>query len=260
MVTETALQRCVAEMFIEHVHHFFPDIPETTPSKSSATAPTSPVTFTSTTPSSFSPTTLQSYTTKSSELFSSSVPTGNSLPSSSPVGGKFSGSYDAGVGAKSGGEPDDKLKENLPHPLAESANEEGVTVVVGGSSSPKPYHRATSSPVFDVPKARSLPRSGGPPTPAPRTGSSMNLTPPESPSAIHKQPPSPAPRSRHGTGSTGSGNATPLTKTSNSESPVDTRLFESAQNGRGEVKVDPTSSPRYIIICMWQAQVENEHT
>lgn len=237
MVTETSLQRCVAEMFIEHTHYFFPDIPVSTPSKSSAVS--SPVTFTSTTPSSFSHTTLQSYTPKSSELFSPTIPTGNSPANTSPV---------------SSGESEDSLTkptENLPHPLAESANEEGVTVVVGGSSSPKLYQRATSSPVPDMPKTHSLPRSGGPPTPAPRTSSGFNLTPPESPSAIHKQAPSPFPRNRHGTGypsSSGSGSATPLTKTFSAESPADTSLFESAENGRGEGRADSTSSTRYVCI------------
>lgn len=230
MVTETALQRCVAEMCIEHCHYFFPDLPEVAaPAK---ITPTSSVTFTSdpSSPPSFSPTSLQSYTTKSSEF-------------SSAFASNSEQSQDASLLSKP--------KEELPHPLAESALDEGVTVVLDGSVSPKaPYKRNNSSPVpADISKTRSLPRAG-PPVPAPRSNSGFNLTPPESPSFSHRTPPSPAPRSRHGTGSstTSGGGGVAMTKTSSGEPMAGGGAGGAAgenglsHNGRSEEGADHTSS------------------
>jgi hypothetical protein len=106
-----------------------------------------------------------------------------------------------------------KPKEDLPHPLADSADDEGVTVVLDsvGSTSPRSFQRGSHSPVpppEPAMKVRSLPRST-PPIPAPRSGSSNNLTPPESPSFTHKAPPSPAPRNRHSGGSNASSTSAP---------------------------------------------------
>lgn len=209
MVTETALQRCLAETFIERCHYFFPDLPETTPTNSaSRMTPSSSITFTATSPSSSSsPTSLQSYTSKP---FSQPAVSSEDLATPTP-----------GVSSTP-----QKPKEDLPHPLADSALDEGVNVVLEGSSSPKLYQRASptpssssegggvtgnsnptpSTPVSSLSKTQSLPRSGGGPVPVPRTGSTTNLTPPESPSLGLKAPvPSPAPRTRHGTGSSSGG-------------------------------------------------------
>lgn len=209
MVTETAITRCLAEMFIEHCNYFFPDLPETTPTPTK-TAPASSVTFTAASPPTSSPTTLQSYTAKS-ELFSQNLP-----PTQTPT---------TATGNASSAKP----KKDLPHPLAESALDEGVTVVVDSNVSPKqPYQRNVSgSPgPSDSVKSWSLPRTV-PPIPAPRTSSSNNLTPPESPSFSHKTPPSPAPRTRQGTGSSLFGSAS---------SPATNKTFNGAgdtQSGEG---------------------------
>lgn len=233
MVTETTLQRCLTEMFIEHLNYFFPDLPEAlSNSKSSSTS--SPVTFTSTTPSSFSPTTLQSYTPKSTELFSP--------PPKAGVVATPSNASTEGISKDTNNTTLTKPKEDLPHPLADSAIDEGVTVVLDGTgcSSPKPFQRSASSPAPpDTVRTRSLPRSGPPPIPAPRTSSSNNLTPPESPPFPHRTPPSTAPRTRQGTGSVSSGTGSGHS----GETPTENRVSE---NGRSEAAPD-TPPVRYSM-------------
>ena len=188
MVTETTLQRRIAEAFIEHCHYFFPDLPEAqTPIKSSASSP--PLTYRCTSPTSSSSSTstsLQSYT-KTSDGYA------GSSPYSSPV-------YPSLDSLKATFDPP-KPKENLPHPLADSASDEGVTVdMVEGGISPK-LQRNISSP---APSDSRTPRPVPPPI-APRTSSSTNITPPPSPS-FNRNNPSPSPRPRHaGLGNRSSG-------------------------------------------------------
>lgn len=144
-----------------------------------------------------------------------------------------------------------KPTPDLPHPLADSAIDEGVTVVLDetGSSSPRLFQRSSNSPAPPPDqgvKAHSLPKSG-PPVPTPRTSSSNNLTPPESPPFSHKTPPSPAPRSRHGGGSASLGSVSApgsIRRTFSGEAPTENRVSE---NGRSEGGADPpTPSVRYV--------------
>ncbi len=189
MVTETALQRRIAEAFIEHCHYFFPDLPESqTGNKSLTSSP--PLNYTCTSPtSSTGPTSLQSYT-KTSD--------GSTSPYSSPI----YPSLDTERAAEAS-----RHKETLPHPLADSASDEGVTVDLvddGSGISPK-LHRNFSSP---APPEAKTPKPVPPPV-APRTNSSSSLTPPPSPSTGRSHP-SPAPRPRNA----GSGSGNSLTPSS----------------------------------------------
>ena len=180
-MTETAIQRRIAEAFIEHCYFFFPDLPETQPPSKSASPP---LTYTCTSPTGTSgPTSLQSYT-KTSDSYS-----GGTSPYSSPV-------YPSAEAVKALEAA--KQKENLPHPLADSALEEGVTVdMVEEKPSPR-FNRNLSSPAPTEPQKSPRPV---PPPVAPRTSSSNSLTPPPSPST-NRSHPSPAPRPRNvGSGS-----------------------------------------------------------
>ncbi len=219
MVTETALQRRITELFIDHCHYFFPDLAAL--SKSVAPTPTSPLTFTASSPTSYNSATLHSYTAKSSDFRPASPSSfGHSaMKQSDTVSICSSGSGDTTPSCA-------KSKEEL-HPLADSASEEGiiVNVVEASSSSPKLLTRTASSPVPPsesiAAKSRSLPRSG-PPIPSTRSCSSNNITPPESPFSSHKTPPSPAPRSKHlvsnSSGNFSLGQKTPGAETSSNRS------------------------------------------
>jgi len=214
MVTETALQRRIAEAFIEHCYYFFPDLPETQP-PSKSTSP--PLSYSCTSPTNTSgPTSLQSYT-KTSEGYSS----GNS-PYSSPV-------YPSAEAVKALEVV--KQKENLPHPLADSASDEGVTVdIVEEKPSPR-LHRNLSSPAPNEPQKSPRPV---PPPVAPRTNSSNSLTPPPSPSPTRSQP-SPAPRPRN----VGSGSGASLLASSG-EGKGGTNERLAAQDGSKIEEVTPT--------------------
>lgn len=196
MVTETMLQRRIAEILIEHCNEFFPDLQETmSPSKPSVSPP---LTYTCTSPtSSQGSTSLQSYT-------------------------KTSDSYTA---LSHDSHDSSKLSPELPHPLADSAQDEGVTVnMVDGCNSPKVYHRNFSSPgPTDSFKPTAKPV---PPPVMPRTSSSNSLTPPESPSFSHRSvnPPSPAPRVKF------SGSSSVAARTSGGDPSVGERLMHEDEN------------------------------
>ena len=100
LVTETALQRRLCEMLIDHCHEFFPDLPATpTPNMSSGSS-----------------------TNKWSSIMS---PTSSQSPS-------YQG-YPPPTYVSS--------TEHLPHPLADNAADEGVTVHMMNDESPSPTEK-----------------------------------------------------------------------------------------------------------------------
>ena len=111
LVTDTALQRRIAEMLVEHCHWFFPDLPETPPpvfsnNKHNCHSSLSPSSSYSSYSSSYGPATkTPDRSSYSSDDIVSPLPTSR--------------------GAK---DPEVEKESNLPHPLADNAFDEGVTV------------------------------------------------------------------------------------------------------------------------------------
>ena len=168
-MTETALQRRIAETLIEHCLHFFPDLPE---QLSSCMSP--PPISTNTAP--FTP--------------AGPMPTYNTMDS-------FTGS-DAGSSPHSS-----PHRDFFPHPLVDSAQEEGVVVNMTGSHGSLPRNMSSPAPAMSSPAPPDHSKATCkhvPPPVAPRTSSCNSPTPPVSPSpgqgATHTSPP--LPKARHG--------------------------------------------------------------
>ena len=168
MVTETAIQRRLCESLIDHCHHFFPDLPAL-PSPAAAAAGSNKY-------SSLSPTSSYSSTSPSAPKYSS-------LPSSSS-------SYQ-GYPPPSYPYPAEALTassvEHLPHPLADHAANEGITVHMMDEDTPSPTDK--QNPIAVVPPtppnkpSSSARHSGGSYSPPimPRHGAGGNPLPSSSP-------------------------------------------------------------------------------
>ena len=165
MVTETAIQRRLCESLIDHCHHFFPDLPAL---PSPAAAATSSNKY-----SSLSPTSSYSSTSPSGPKYSP-------LPSStSSYQGYPPPSYPEASTASS--------VEHLPHPLADHAANEGITVHMMDEDTPSPTDK--QNPIAVVPPtppnkpSSSARHSGGSYSPPimPRHGAGGNPYPSSSP-------------------------------------------------------------------------------
>ena len=183
MVTETALQRRLCEALIDHCHDFFPDLPAApSPSVTGGnkySALTSPTysSYSSGYPTSQSVTGSNKYSSPAPSLYSSSS---QGYPPSSP---RIAETSSAGS------------LEHLPHPLADHAADEGITVHMINEDTPSPTEKPhpiailpPTPPNKPHPSARHsggsssppmLPRHvGNPPSsspvPKPRTGSSSS--------------------------------------------------------------------------------------
>lgn len=175
-MTETALQRRIAETLIENCSYFFPDVTEP---PSSSVSP--PLTFTCTSPT--SPNITADSTSSQSYMRNSNSFTGSSPYSSPNTPSNSSDLYS------------NQPKEALPHhPLVDSAQDEGVVVsMLDGGSSHQLYQRQLSSP---TPTDSIKPITK--PIPPPRTSSSSSITPPLSPPPHRRNPLSPVPRVKPG--------------------------------------------------------------
>ncbi len=196
MVTETALQRRLCESLIDHCHHFFPDLPA---SPSPATTGNNKYSALS------SPT---------SSAYSSGYPTSPSVASSNKYT-SLPSSYSQGYhpsSARPSETSSTSSMEHLPHPLADHAADEGITVHMVDEDTPSPTEKDKPHPVAVVPptppnKPHSsvrhsggshsppmLPRHGGnpfssSPIPKPRTGSSSsNSSFTSAPSSVARTP------------------------------------------------------------------------